>query len=688
MKTIVDECKLMQDALAYRVFKHIEGLKLSDTDILYYNFPLYRGELPEELIQAQILLASKKFGVVYFKCSDKDTLTENEIKYLDTLDVAIFGRFSKFSELRLSKRSLKFPLRGVVVCSVDKEDADVRYVSIPNLKSVIEEIDYEELSDEDFNLVIGCIEGTTKLIIKKERTLRNNEPKSKAEILNLIQNKEALFDLEQKKVALLPIDCPQRIRGLAGSGKTIVLAMKAAQYHLSHPDHHILYTYYTKSLYGSIKNLIERFYRDFSDNRQPNWNNIHILHGWGGTELAGVYSRACVDSGISAIPFAVARRHSSNPFDFVCKDILDNGNVKPKYNMVLIDEGQDFPNHFYQLCYKLAKDRRIVWAYDDFQNIFDVNLQDERETFGKDDKGEYYVDFSKGENILQDIVLHTCYRNPRLALITAFALGLGIYNEDKVLQRLEDNAHWEALGFKVEQGDSSVGSQMHVSRPKEHTPNVMNEELGMMTIMARNFNTLEEESVFVADSIIKDIREDGLRPDDICIICLDNKYITQYYERISSILTANEIRTFNLLDAPNANKNFSYPDYVTLATINKAKGNEAGMVYIVGVDSIFRSPNNILKRNMLFTAITRTKGWVVLSGVGEKMNLCLKEIQSLRDNDMIFKFIQPSKENTKTIESSSRKESALVEAAQRAFEELKKMGYDEKTIFDLLKLEK
>lgn len=689
MKTIVDERKLKQDALAYRVFKHIEGLKLGDADILYYNFPLYRGELPEDLIQAQILLVSKKYGVVCFKCSESNTLSEYEIEYMDTLDVTFFGKFSKFSDLRLSKRELKFPLRSFVVCAEDKEVDGVKYISIPSIKAAIEDVKSNELSEEAFNLVVGCIEGTTKLITKKERKPRNNaKPKSKAEVLNLIQNKEALFDLEQKKVALITIDGPQRIRGLAGSGKTIVLAMKAAQYHLANPNSHILYTYYTKSLFGLIQNLIERFYRDFSDNRQPNWNNIHILHGWGGTELAGVYSRTCVDCGLPAIPFAVARRHSSDPFDYVCQDILNNGNIKPKYDLVLIDEGQDFPNHFYQLCYKLAIDRRLVWAYDDFQNIFDVNLQDERETFGKHENGEYYVDFSRDQVFLQDIVLHTCYRNPRLALITAFALGLGIYNKDKVLQRLEDNSHWEALGFKVESGDSKVGSAMVISRPKEHTPNVMNEELGMMTIFAQSFKNLAEEAVFVANNIIKDIADEGLRPDDICVICLDTKYIGEYYECISSLLSAKGIRTFNMLAAPNANKNFFYPDHVTLATINKAKGNEAGMVYIVGVDSIFQSPNNVLKRNMLFTAITRTKGWVTLTGVGEKMKICMTEIQTLLDNDMIFKFVQPSKETTKTIESSSRKESGLMDKMQSLIKEFKEMGYDQDMIVDLLKLDK
>lgn len=99
-----------------------------------------------------------------------------------------------------------------------------------------------------------------------------------------------------------------------------------------------------------------------------------------------------------------------------------------------------------------------MWAYDDFQNIFDVNLQDEKETFGKDENGNYYVDFNKMTNPYRDIILHVCYRNPRTALIFAFSLGLGIYNE-RVLQRLTDNEHWKSLGFVVEQGDSSVGCE-------------------------------------------------------------------------------------------------------------------------------------------------------------------------------------------------------------------------------------
>lgn len=660
MNIIADEIKLKQDAVAYRVCEKIKELNLGDSTVLYYNFPLYRGELPEDLIQAQLLLASPLYGIIYFKCLESDRcLTEEEEEYLDNLDVSIINRLNKRSELRKRRRELKFNVTLLVVAGRDDIINDRKYITLPCLKQSIEENSSTPLTDDEFNILLSCIDGTSRLTIKKERSISSdNESRLKADVLNRIQNKEAAFDLEQKKVALVTIDGPQRIRGLAGSGKTIILTMKAALYHMAHPNEDILYTYYTKSLFGLIKNLIERFYRDFADNREPNWKKIHILHGWGGLELGGVYSTACTENGIEPITYNIARQHSSDPFDYVCMSILKTGKINPKYDLTLIDEGQDFPNHFYQLCYALSKEKRIVWAYDDFQNIFDVNLQDEKNTFGKDLEGNYLVDFSRNKNPLQDIVLHTCYRNPRTALIVAFSLGLGIYNT-KVLQRLEDNDHWELLGFKVESGQSNVGDKMIISRPVEHTPNIMNQELGMYTVEVRSFSDYESECTFVANCIIQDIQKEKLRPDDICVICLDNRNIKSYYNLLSKILIANGISTFNLVDAPNANKHFFYENNVTLSTINKAKGNEAGMVYIIGADTVFINRDNVLLRNKLFTAITRTKGWVTITG-GEKMEYCLEEVDKLKANDFKLVFTQPSKETTKTIESGSKIQQSLL----------------------------
>jgi superfamily I DNA and RNA helicase len=606
---------------------------------------------------------------------------------LEQLDVCILDRLNKKKELRKDRRTLKFKLEALIIGDKDETYNEREYVSISHLKEAISrnKTNNETLSNSDFDILQSCIEGTARLTIKKERILSTKEGhKTKADILTIIQNTEAVFDLEQKRAALHTIDRPQRIRGLAGTGKTIILTMKAALYHLSHPNEEILYTYYTKSLYGLIKTMIEKFYRDFSDNREPNWKKIHILHGWGGHELDGVYSIACRDNGVEPMNYESAYRKSpKSPFDFACQSLLEN-ELSEKYDLTLIDEGQDFPKNFYRLCYVLSKQKRIVWAYDDFQNIFDVTIQDEKETFGRNKAGEYYVDFSKDPYPNQDIVLHVCYRNPKLALIAAFSLGLGIYNT-QVLQRLEDNEHWKDLGFIVEKGDSTEGSHMIISRPDKNTPNILNQELGISTVEWKQFPDFSSECSEVAKCINNDIQNEKLKPDDICVICLDQKNAKSYFDQISKILVRDGIRTFNTLEAPTASRHFFFENYVTLSTVNKAKGNEAGMVYIVGADAIFVNRDNISLRNRLFTAITRTKGWVFITGCNDHFKACKEELVKLKDNDFKFVFTQPSRTTTKTIKWGSERQQMILDEVQNKIDDLIRTGLKREDIIEFLK---
>ncbi|HAG85845.1 MAG TPA: DNA/RNA helicase, partial [Cyanobacteria bacterium UBA12227] len=55
---------------------------------------------------------------------------------------------------------------------------------------------------------------------------------------------------------------------------------------------------------------------------------------------------------------------------------------------------------------------------------------------------------------------------------------------------------------------------------------------------------------------------------------------------------------------------------VTVSRIHRAKGNEADMVYVVGLDKVAKDESNLQLRNQLFVALTRSKGWVKLSGIG------------------------------------------------------------------------
>lgn len=41
------------------------------------------------------------------------------------------------------------------------------------------------------------------------------------------------------------------------------------------------------------------------------------------------------------------------------------------------------------------------------------------------------------------------------------------------------------------------------------------------------------------------------------------------------------------------------------------------MVYLVGLDNIAKNESDLKLRNQLFVALTRSRGWVSLSGIGD-----------------------------------------------------------------------
>ena len=90
------------------------------------------------------------------------------------------------------------------------------------------------------------------------------------------------------------------------------------------------------------------------------------------------------------------------------------------------------------------------------------------------------------------------------------------------------------------------------------------------------------------------------------------------------------------------------PESVAFTGIYRAKGNEAGMVYIINAQDCYdardrrpTAPNLARIRNRLFTAITRSKAWVRVLGVGEEMKLLKEEYDRLAKEDFKLQFAYP-----------------------------------------------
>ncbi|WP_172677473.1 ATP-binding domain-containing protein [Marinifilum fragile] len=408
--------------------------------------------------------------------------------------------------------------------------------------------------------------------------------------------------------------------------------------------------------------------------------------------MEGVYSNTCKHNGLSAIDYGTAKRSTGgSAFGYVCEE-LNKYELQQQYDYCLIDEAQDFPTSFYRVCRQIVRRNRVIWAYDDFQNILHVKMQDEKETFGKDVNGDYYIDFARKEDELQDLVLHKCYRNPRKILITAFALGLGVYNKLRdggyqMIQRLENNEHWESLGFKVKEGDSSDGSKMVIERKEENSSGIKNSLLESNSIIRiYKAEKFREELDFIVDSILEDLGKE-LRPEDISVVCMDNINVKKYFDYIQNRLEQNKINCFNLLNVASNNKIYKVKDHVTLSTIYNAKGNESGKVYIAGIDTVFSKRNDITERNKIFTAMTRSVAWVTMSGVGAAVDYCMDEVSKLIENNFELVFTQPSEKDVTTIRQGIDTTQKLLNKIERLAEDLvKETGVSKDEIVDQLKL--
>lgn len=701
MKTVITSSSLSQNLPAKRVINHIQEMaqRKSWTDedaVLYFGFPRFYGYEEIQLSQ-DLLLLSKEYGILLIRfvndISDMDEdIIEDDLEEFHSL---IFSKLYESKLLRIKKKrsqQLKFNLEAYFY--YDDQDIGDKFeeLILNNFADIDEQLEEMALDDaltnNDFNECRSILEGTKALVSVDTRTIKTDDVTSKAYILSKLEEEIKNFDFEQRDSAISMINGPQRIRGLAGSGKTIVLAMKAAHLHLNNPTQKILVTFYTKSLYGHVKNLITKFYRHFKK-VDPNWEFLDIKHAWGGSGIDGVYYSACVDNNIQTTSFKDAINQSKDPFDYICASVLrDPRTLIQKYDYILVDEAQDMPVNFFRLVYAITKgekdQKNIIWGYDELQNIFKVKTRSPKELFGVDDNGEDLVDLDRASKnnpsyLENDIVLKKCYRNPREILLIAHALGFGLYKEDgNHVQGLEDAAHWEDLGYTVKQGDFQIGSKIIIERPEENSPlSILQYEKPEEIIKSYTANGMQDESEWVCKNIIEFLN-DGLKPEDILVIALDDRRAREYFNFISSNLHAHSIQSNNVLLNPYNSKNYIQKEAVTLSTVHRAKGNEAPAVIVLGIDALYYTRNTRNSRNKIFTAFTRAKAWLRISGVHDQARYFISEIERAQEKSPNLTFTQQDPALIDTIQRDlSDKKKELKKLKEQMEEQLELLNASE-----------
>jgi superfamily I DNA and RNA helicase len=251
----------------------------------------------------------------------------------------------------------------------------------------------------------------------------------------------------------------------------------------------------------------------------------------------------------------------------------------------------------------------------------------------------------------RDEVLPVCYRNTPWALTCAHAIGFGIHrSEGTLIQHFSNPRRWERVGYVVEEGQLEFGSPVLLKRRDDSFPDYFEEELSADdAIVTMKFPGQFEQAEQIAEDIRLNLENDELEADDILIILPVPYYAKSDYATIRDALTRRNIPS-HLVGVDTDQDDVFLRESIAVTHIYRAKGNEAPMVYIANANRYLSYFTELTGRNMLFTAITRSRAWIRIFGIGDYMDRLIKEINATRSDGYKLRFTIPTQEQQKIME--------------------------------------
>ena len=527
-----------------------------------------------------------------------------------------------------------------------------------------------ELSPEQWRVLKAVISGTPLFRTPTRRFFLSPkdylEPSlTRSAVLETVRKRISELDLQQEQIAKVIPPGPQRIRGVAGSGKTVLLCQKAVQMHLKYPEWDIALVFFSRSLYEPILQQVDQYLRRFSCNQisyDSQNSKLKVLHAWGAKDQQGFYRTICQSAGIWSQSLQQTTRLKANEsLAEACLHLLKSAIIPAIFDAVLIDEGQDFmveddlkfegKQPFYWMAYQSLRpvtvadgnsgeipQKRLIWAYDEIQSLDSLKIPTASELFG--DKLGQLVTGEYSNGIQKTEIMSRCYRVPWEILTAAHGLGLGLLRPQGLLTGTAWVEDWEMLGYEVILSNPKLKEKSLVNayltteetitlkRSEENSLNPMAQLWKKPLIEFEAYHSRSDELIDLSDRLVYNLKIDGLRPSrEILIIVLGIGWeAIQLQTYIANFLIQQGIDIFipgtsdcNILKPSynNAHGNqFWCEGGVTISRIHRAKGQGADMVYIVGLEQVAIAENNLNFRNQLFVAMTRSRGWLRLSGLG------------------------------------------------------------------------
>lgn len=427
-------------------------------------------------------------------------------------------------------------------------------------------------------------------------------------LLDRVKQKILLFDGDQTRfIYQKPAKQQIRIQGLSGTGKTELLLHKLKELYVSSDDSRIVFTCHNRILADNLRNRIPEFFDFMKVEQQIKWRErLWCMHAWGsqGEPNSGTYRYICHHYGIPFHPWS-----RSMNFDTACtlalQKVIASDDISKPFDTVLIDESQDFPDSFFELC-AASSTSNVYIAGDIFQSIFDEKIV---------------------AQIDPDFLLSKCYRTDPKTLMFAHGLGMGLFEANKL--RWLEAAEWEACGYSVE---SLAGGRTQRLRrePLRRFEDLAQEGLNSVEIVPSPQPFYANAAQTIVGTLQQLVRDHPtVKPDDIGIILLDNgsppfALADELQQLVPRTLGWNVNKAYESKQKT--------PNSLFISNKNNVKGLEFPFVVCV-TRSIYRYNSY---RNALYMTLTRSfiKTFLVLDAVSNQAVLpeILSGLQAILQN--------------------------------------------------------
>lgn len=396
-----------------------------------------------------------------------------------------------------------------------------------------------------------------------------------------------LFSQEQQRLTNLELDGkPRLVRGVAGSGKSVVLChwlAKTAKRLRGKKDARIWAVYANRSLHKLLCDSIESAWQSISDGDLLDrsdfpWETVELFH---------------VKDVLSAMLPSVQMTMDEFGFDYdrAAEAFLnrhDAHKLIPRCTALFIDEAQDLGPSTLRLLLSVveqadesdANSRSAHIFYDNAQNVYDTKTP-KWSDLGLDLRG-------------RSTIMRESFRGTRQ--ITELAVN--------VLHRLSGSS-----GRHDQKELISLGLLKPAHRNGEEWLEVMFSQIEGPKPIFQSFERRSDEIDRIARHLRHLIEIDGISPTDICMIYIGGA------EQILETQLAPKLAEFGVELSVQKNRSFERKSNTLLATTpHSYKGYESEVVLIPCVDH-YVAPEGKLVANGLYVAMTRARSLLAMYGI-------------------------------------------------------------------------